>query len=121
MTTFGTVLRRILAEQGLSQTKAAEQADLDHSQISRYITGQRTPTRESVIRIADGCGLSAEDALRLFCAAGFVPEGVESMMLDPELQEAAATLHDEAIPLVYRQNLRRQISALVGIARQTAA
>jgi transcriptional regulator with XRE-family HTH domain len=120
-TTFGTVLRRILAEQGLSQTKAAERSDLEHSYISRLISGGRTPSREAVVRIADGCGLTAEDSLRLFCSAGFVPHGHESMMLDPELQDAAATLNNSAIPLPYRESLRMQISALVGITRQMAA
>lgn len=120
-TPFGAVLREILAERGLRQARVADMADIDHAHLSRMLSGQRPATRDIVVRIADGCGLTAEESLRLFCAAGFVPEGHESMMLDPELQEAAATLHDEAIPLVYRQNLRRQISALVGIARQTAA
>lgn len=58
---------------------------------------------------------------RLLVTAGFIPNDFSATALDPELQDAAAALHDPAIPAVYRESLRLQISALVGIARQMAA
>ena len=120
-TTFVTVLREILAEQGLRQSTAAELADLDVSIISRYLSGRRSPTRETVRRLVAGCECDAGQALRLYLAAGFAPDGVETTLFDPDLQEAAAVLHDASIPLRDRESLRRQISAPVGITRQMAA
>ena len=120
-TAFGSALKDVLAEQGLRQSTAAKLADLDYSIISRYVTGQRSPTRETVRQLVTGCEFDAGQALRLYLAAGFAPDGVEALMLDPELQDAADALNDPAIPAPYRDSLRRQISALVGITRQMAA
>ncbi|TXH50927.1 MAG: XRE family transcriptional regulator [Desulfurellales bacterium] len=120
-TAFGAALREVLAEQGLRQSAVAEVADLDISIISRYLSGQRSPTRETVRQLAAGCECDAGQALRLYLAAGFAPDGVEATLFDPEIQEVAAVLHDASIPLRDRESLRRQISALVGIARQMAA
>lgn len=120
-TTFGTVLRDVLAAHGLSQSQAADRADLVPSHISRLVTGGRRPTRDVVQRITEGCRLSPVEAGRLFEAAGFMPAGAVSAMLPRELREAAEALDDPTIPLPYRDSLRRQISALVGIARQMAA
>lgn len=121
MTTFGSVLRDIMAEQGLRQAHVADASDLDHAHLSRMLAGQRTATRETVVRIVNGCALDAQDSLRLFVAAGFVPDGSDALLLDPQLQLAAEVLNDESIPLPYRASLRQQISALVGITRQMAA
>lgn len=119
-TTFGTVLRDVLAAHRLSQSRAAEMADYDHSYVSRLVAGSRMPTRDFVIRISEGCDFSRQDYERLLVAAGFIPLGRDSALLDPELQEAAEALNDPAIPQPYREFLRRQISALVGITRQMA-
>lgn len=121
MTAFGTILSDILTRHGLSQSQAADWADLVPSHVSRLVHGQRTPTREVVQRLADGCRLSPEESRTLFEAAGFVPAGAVSAMLPRELREAAETLADEDIPWRYRDSLRQQISALVGITRQMAA
>lgn len=121
MTPFGTVLRDVLAAHRLSQSRAAEMADYDHSYISRLVAGSRAPTRELVDRIVMYCGFSDDEARRLYEAAGFVPSGMVVSPLDPELQAAAETLNDESIPLSHRLVLRLQISALVAITRQMAA
>jgi transcriptional regulator with XRE-family HTH domain len=120
-TTFGATLKDILAAHRLSQNKAAEMADYDHSYISRLITGTRMPTREFIDCLANNCGFTDEEWQRLLVAAGFLPKSAMAVLQEPELEEAAAALHDPAIPRPYRENLRRQISALVGITRQMAA
>ena len=74
-----------------------------------------------MVRIVSGCEFGPEDSLRLYVAAGFVPEGSGASLLDPELVEAADTLNDPTIPQRDRDSLRLQISALVGITRQMAA
>lgn len=117
-TTFGATLKAVLAAHRLSQSKAAEMADYDHSYISRLCAGSRMPTREFIDCLATNCGFSDEEWNWLLLAAGFIPR--DATLLDPELQDAADALHDPAIPAVYRESLRLQISALVGITRQMA-
>lgn len=118
-TAFGTALKDVLTAHRLSQSRAAELADCDTSYVSRLVSGARMPTREFIDRLVSNCGLSDEEWDRLLVAAGFIPHDVT--LLDPELQDAAAALADEAIPLSHRLMLRLQISALVGITRQMAA
>jgi hypothetical protein len=96
-------------------------ADYDHSYISRLVSGSRMPTREFIDCLANNCGFTDEEWQRLLVAAGFLPKSAMAVLQEPELEEAAAALHDPAIPRPYRENLRRQISALVGITRQMAA
>ena len=119
MTTFGAALKDVLTAHRLSQNKAAEMADYDHSYVSRLIAGSRMPTREFIDRLVDGCGFSKDECDRLLVAAGFIPHDVP--LLDPELRDAADALNDESIPQRDRDSLRLQISALVGITRQMAA
>lgn len=121
MMTFGDVLRELMATYGLRQARIAEAADIDHAHLSRMLAGQRPVSRESVDRIVFGCGFGSAIARRLYISAGFVPQDDWIVLLDPDLQEAANTLNDEAIPQPYRDSLRLQISALVGITRQMAA
>ena len=121
MMTFGDVLRELMAKHGLRQARIADAADIDHAHLSRMLAGQRPVSRESVDRIVFGCGFGPEVARRLYISAGFVPQDDWIVLLDPELQEAANTLHDETIPRQYRESLRLQISALVGITRQMVA
>lgn len=121
MTTFSTTLKDILAARRLSQNKAAEMAEYDHSYLSRLVSGSRMPAREFIDRLADGCTLSDDEHRRLLVAAGFVPRDEGAILLDPALRDIADALHDESIPPDYRDLLRRQIVALVDNTRQMAA
>lgn len=115
-TAFGSALKDVLTTHRLSMSRAAVMAEYDHSYVSRLVSGARMPTREFIDRLVLHCGFSDDEWRRLLVAAGFVP--LDVALLDPELQEAAAALADEAIPLAHRLTLRLQISALVGITRQ---
>lgn len=117
---FGSVLKGVLNMHRLPYAKAAEMADYDHSYVSRLIRGARMPTREFIERLVIGCGFSDEEWDRLLIAADFAPRHAAAL-LDPELREAVEFLADASIPQPYRESLRLQISALVGITRQMAA
>ena len=65
--------------------------------------------------------LHEHEARRLFEAADFLPSGIVMPLLDPDVRAAAEVLTDESIPASYRESLRLEISALVGITRQMAA
>lgn len=80
-TTFGKALDAIRGRQGLSQTDLADRAEIDHSMISRCRSGERTPSRETVERLADALDASPTDRARLLITAGYVPQGYEAEVL----------------------------------------
>lgn len=120
-TRFGVVLSDVLRRHRLSQSRAAVMAEYDHGYVSRLIAGTRMPTREFIDRLARACGFSDDEWRQLLVAAGFAPLDAASLLLDPEIRDAADALNDESIPQRDRDSLRLQISALVGITRQMAA
>jgi plasmid maintenance system antidote protein VapI len=54
----GEALIDKLAELGLSQTDLAARVDATGASVSRWISGERTPTLEMAFRIEDVIGLS---------------------------------------------------------------
>jgi transcriptional regulator with XRE-family HTH domain len=59
-----------------SQEKLAEQAEMDHSLVSRIEHGQRRPTLEAIGKLVKGLQLTQMDADGLYLAAGFIPPEV---------------------------------------------
>lgn len=60
---FGQRLRNLRDELGFCQREVAEQAGLALSHVQRLEYGQRSPTFETALSLADGLGVSV-DALR---------------------------------------------------------
>lgn len=76
---FGPLLRQLRDDAGLAQNQLAIDAGLDHSQISRYESGERAPTPDTLDVICGALGLTASQRVRLFAAAGIWPfDGVPS-------------------------------------------
>ena len=55
---FGAVLRRERTAAGLTQEALAEAADLHHTFVSRLERGDRAPSLETVLRLAEALGAS---------------------------------------------------------------
>ncbi|MEY3210077.1 MAG: hypothetical protein RIT28_558 [Pseudomonadota bacterium] len=60
-----TRLRQLRLERGLSQTALAARVGMREGDISRYETGERSPSIESLERLADGFGLSIAEVMTL--------------------------------------------------------
>jgi XRE family transcriptional regulator, regulator of sulfur utilization len=56
---FGSAVRAIRHERGLSQATLAERSDLDPTYISGVERGERNPSLISVFKIADALGVAA--------------------------------------------------------------
>lgn len=74
---FHIVLRYIRRKYGLSQQKLAKLSGIDPSLVCRYESGQRHPSRESLLALVAVLQPSPEDTKLLFHAAGYLaPEEV---------------------------------------------
>ena len=74
--TFACLLADAMVRAELSQSALARRVGCDHSQISRYMSGERRPTRGMVKQLADGLGLGPGDPIRsaLLTTAGHADE-----------------------------------------------
>ena len=63
--TFGTVIRRIRLEQGLSQESLAEMLDMDtNAYISRLENGKKQPSLEMVYKISKALQVNAWEIVK---------------------------------------------------------
>jgi transcriptional regulator with XRE-family HTH domain len=71
---FAALLRQRRQHAGLFGRALGRAAGFDDSFISRLELGERTPTRDTVERLARALGLQGHDRAELLVAAGYVPE-----------------------------------------------
>lgn len=117
---FGVLLKRVREAQRVSQSKLAERAEFDHSYVSRLESGARMPTREAVERLAGAMELPSNQQDALLAAAGFLPRDIASLLSDePVIGEVLDLLQNEAVPVEYRDNMRKVLQLLAEQARLT--
>lgn len=68
---FAALLRTLREERGLTQYKLAQKAGLTPSAISRLEAGSRSPSRKTLVRLAQALELGPEERKVLFARAGF--------------------------------------------------
>jgi transcriptional regulator with XRE-family HTH domain len=112
---FASYLKEKREQRGLSQAALARRSGLDHSIISRWEAGTRTPTRESVDLIATALYLDAHDRGLLFSAAGFSVDG-ELAMVHPLLRNLNRALIEAEPDLL--PEIRTQVEVLAGLLQQ---
>lgn len=114
---FRGLLKRAREARRWSQERLAGEAEMDHSLVSRLESGQRSPTRDAIGKLARGLDLSPEQKDRLLIAAGFFPERAEHALADePMVGKLYSLLRDEETPEPVRDNLRRVLTSLVELA-----
>jgi transcriptional regulator with XRE-family HTH domain len=114
---FRLLLKRHREARRWSQERLAAEADMDHSLVSRLESGQRSPTREAIAKLARGLELPTEQKDRLLIAAGFFPERPENALADePAVIRLYRILRDEQTPEPVRDNLRQLLNSLSEIA-----
>ena len=63
---FGTTLRKLRIEKGLSQETLASRLDMvSNGYISRLESGQKNPTLEMVFKFAEALGIKAWELIKL--------------------------------------------------------
>ena len=114
---FGTLLRRLRLEAGLTQQELAEQAKLSVEAISQLERGTRTrPHRNTIALLAEALGLSAQDAALLESAAD-ISRNVAQRMRRAAVNSSVLRLvrpdEKSAVP----HNLPLQLTSFVGRER----
>lgn len=64
-TTFGTLLRTLRQERGISQEELAFRADLDRTFISLLERGQRQPSLSTIFQLAQALNVKASRLIEL--------------------------------------------------------
>ncbi len=88
---LAALLRRLVAERGVSYRKAALQAGLDRGALFRFIEQGRRPARESLLVLGDYFGVNPNVLLEL---AGYPPLAIfaGSERVPPEVQGVVTRL-----------------------------
>lgn len=114
---FRALLKRHRDALRWSQERLASESEMDHSLVSRLESGQRSPTREAITKLARGLALPTEQKDRLLIAAGFFPEQPENALADePAVTRIYRLLRDEHTPEPVRDNIRALLNSLTEIA-----
>lgn len=115
---FRALLKRHREGRRWSQERLASESEMDHSLVSRLESGQRSPTREAIGKLARGLELAGEQKDRLLIAAGFFPEQPENALADePAVTRIYRILRDEQTPQPVRDNIRALLNSLTEIAQ----
>lgn len=64
MTKFGRNLYIALYDKKMSQTQLSEKVGVKRETISRYISGEKTPSSETLIKIADALGVTVDSLVK---------------------------------------------------------
>jgi UTP--glucose-1-phosphate uridylyltransferase len=70
---FGQLLRQAREIAGLSRDRLAQRVELDASYIYRIEIGDRRPSREAALVLAEALGVDGEDLNKWLMAAGYAP------------------------------------------------
>jgi transcriptional regulator with XRE-family HTH domain len=118
---FSQLLKQFRGENRVSQSRLAEMAGFDHSYVSRLESGNRLPTREAVVKLAEALRVSAREKDSLLAAAGFMPQRVESLLAnEPVLTDVLHILQGADVPEHVRADVRGILTLVVRQARLAA-
>jgi transcriptional regulator with XRE-family HTH domain len=118
---FGKLLKQCREMSRVSQSRLAELAGFDHSYVSRLESGNRMPTREAVVKLAEALKLAPREKDALLAAAGFMPQRVESLLAnEPVLTDVLHLLQSSEIPEQVRADVRGILTLVVRQARLAA-
>lgn len=118
---FADLLRGFREQAGLSQSRLARIAGLDHTYLSRLENGQRIPTRRVVLKLAEALGVDPVKRDQLLVAAGLAPVSALTLAVGDELlEQAARLLMDASVPAEVRMDLRVAIRIAVSLAERAA-
>ena len=111
---FGDVLLRVRERKGMTQSKLAQLANIDHSYVSRLEGNAREPSSDMVHVLARAMEADPREGDELHLAAGSLPPGMSRF---PELVDLLLWLQDPGTPDDKRQAVRRMLWGIVELAQ----
>jgi len=88
----GGLIRQWRTRRRMSQLDLASETDISQRHLSFLESGRAAPSRDMVIRLADGLDVPLRHRNRLLMAAGFAPYYGERPLVDPSLSPALETV-----------------------------
>ena len=88
----GDLIREWRARRRMSQLDLAAETDISQRHLSFVESGRAAPSRDMVIRLADGLDVPLRQRNRMLLAAGFAPHYSERPLADPSLSPALETV-----------------------------
>lgn len=89
---FGDILRQWRRHRALSQLALSAEAEISQRHLSFLESGRSAPSRDMVLRLADGLDVPLRDRNLMLSAAGFAPVFRERAPDDPDLVVARAAV-----------------------------
>jgi transcriptional regulator with XRE-family HTH domain len=89
---IGDLIREWRTRRRMSQLDLAGEADISQRHLSFLESGRAAPSRDMVIRLADGLDVPLRHRNRMLLAAGFAPHYGERPLADPSLSPALETV-----------------------------
>jgi transcriptional regulator with XRE-family HTH domain len=114
---FRKLLKQFRSRRDWSQEQLAQQANMDHSLVSRIESGARTPTRIATHKLAKGLELRGLERDQLLIAAGYFPGNPAHAVVDqPVVALLYEFLNDRRFSETRRRELAEQVAALIAVA-----
>ncbi|MGN6303871.1 MAG: helix-turn-helix domain-containing protein [Mesorhizobium sp.] len=88
----GDLIREWRTRRRMSQLDLASETDISQRHLSFLESGRAAPSRDMVIRLADGLDVPLRHRNRMLLAAGFAPHYSERPLADPSLSPALETM-----------------------------
>lgn len=87
MKEFAPLLGKHLEQSGMKQTHVASAASISYNYLQRLLAGDRNPSNQVVLKLAQALHLNSEQIVALFAAAGFAPPValLQSVSEQPEI------------------------------------
>jgi len=114
MSPFGTLLRRTREGKGVTLRELEDRTGINSTYISKLETGRmkHSPTRDTILKLAQGLGCNQEETDELLVAARRLPEELENKMLsNPVLLNffrATKKLSDEDLQNIVKEIERKK-------------
>lgn len=110
---FGSLLRALREQKGISQSALARRAGLDPSFVNRLESGQRGAERSVAETLIEALEISPTEGDRLLAAGGHLPALFARLGLQDEtLQLVARILTDDRLSPDDRDEFRRVVEAI---------
>ena len=114
MKNLGRALQAARQASGLSQSRLAQRAHLNHSTISRIESGNRGATRNVLLQLSRAMALSPDARDRLLLAANFRPVDDLAVIADePVVRELVTWLRSPEVPAEKKTQVRECIQTIL--------
>lgn len=114
---FGATLKTYRERRGISQSKLATAAGLDHTYVSRLESEQRIPSRDTVTKLCEQLDLGEFDTWNLMASAGFTNGHAEPPPANGEIENfimlVRGALYDDRTPAADKHAVIRSVKLML--------